>query len=157
MADFNLAVNKTLEKEGGYVNDPNDSGGETKYGISKRAFPNEDIKNLTIERAKELYNLHYWRLIEGDQIKDNLVATLIFDFAVNAGVKTAVILTQKALEATEDGLMGENTLRALNEADKDKFAAIFTNYKIARYVAICDKNPSQKIYFFGWVKRALEL
>ena len=51
---FYEIIEGVIEKEGGYVNDPDDPGGETKYGISKKAFPKEDIKNLTIVRAKDI-------------------------------------------------------------------------------------------------------
>jgi len=91
MADFNKCIGKTLAHEGGakYTNDPTDRGGETKYGISKRSYPQEDIKNLTEERAKELYKRDYWDRIRGDDIKDEAIAFNIFDCAVNMGVRTA--------------------------------------------------------------------
>ena len=57
MKDFNEIIEKVLEHEGGYVNDPKDLGGETKYGITKRFYPDIDIKNLTIEQAKEIIEL----------------------------------------------------------------------------------------------------
>ena len=52
---FNEIIEKVLEHEGGYVNDPHDAGGETNYGIAKRWYPNVDIKNLTKEQAKKIY------------------------------------------------------------------------------------------------------
>ena len=55
MAHFERAIDKTLAWEGGYVNDPKDPGGETKYGISKRAHPDVDIKNLSREKACAIY------------------------------------------------------------------------------------------------------
>ena len=57
---WKTAINHTLELEGGYVNDPNDSGGQTKYGISKKAYPDLDIPNLTIAQAMEIYRKDYW-------------------------------------------------------------------------------------------------
>ena len=57
---FDILVKKVLKHEGGYVNDPSDPGGETKYGISKRAFPDLDIKNLTEEQAILIYYDEYW-------------------------------------------------------------------------------------------------
>ncbi|KWT77357.1 glycosyl hydrolase 108 family protein [Candidatus Magnetominusculus xianensis] len=59
-AYYTAAVRFVLDAEGGYVNDPDDPGGETKYGISKRAYPSLDIKSLTIEDAKRLYRRDYW-------------------------------------------------------------------------------------------------
>ena len=57
MAEFKLAIPRVITNEGGYVNDPDDPGGETKYGISKRSYPALDIKNLTVEQATAIYLL----------------------------------------------------------------------------------------------------
>jgi lysozyme family protein len=78
-----------LRYEGGYVNHPEDPGGETKYGISKRSYPNEDIKNLTLERALQIYHENYWRAISGDDLIfiDSLA---IMDFAVHSGTTRAL-------------------------------------------------------------------
>ena len=64
--NFLRAVKEVLKIEGGYVNNPNDRGGETKYGISKRAYPNVDIKNLTLDKAKQIYYNDYWYNIKLD-------------------------------------------------------------------------------------------
>ncbi len=61
MADFRVSIQKTLVNEGGCVNDPVDPGGETNMGISKRQYPNLDIKNLTQEQAIEIYKEGYWK------------------------------------------------------------------------------------------------
>ena len=72
-------------KDGGYTNNPVDPGGETKYGISKRAHPNEDIKNLTPERALAIYDEEYWTKAGCDSIPFPL-NVVVFDSAVNCGV-----------------------------------------------------------------------
>ena len=69
---FDEIIDVVLEHEGGYVNDPTDTGGETKYGISKRAYPDEDIKELTVERAKELYKKDYWDRFKVESFPDRL-------------------------------------------------------------------------------------
>jgi hypothetical protein len=76
-----------FESEGDYVNDPKDPGGETKYGISKKAWPNLDIKNLTKEEAAVIYYKHYW-LFVADQLPWPL-NLCVFDTAVNQGTKKA--------------------------------------------------------------------
>ena len=70
--------------EAGYVADPQDPGGETKYGISKRRYPSEDIPNLTLERAKFLYQRDYWSTQGCDRLEWTQ-ALLVFDCAVNGG------------------------------------------------------------------------
>ncbi len=83
---FAKAMNFVFKWEGGYVNDPKDPGGETKYGISKRAYPDVDIKNLTKEAATEIYFEDYWLPTGCENMKDPALAMSVFDAAVNVGV-----------------------------------------------------------------------
>ncbi len=157
MADFEKAVTKTLIREGGakVVNVPNDPGGLTKYGISKRAYPNLDIANLTEEEAKAIYKRDYWDRIKGDLIEDQAVAENIFDTAVNMGVRTASRLVQLTVDVTPDGIIGKETLKAINKADAKSFLTEFTLAKIARYAHLCNKNKSLSKFLLGWINRAL--
>jgi lysozyme family protein len=98
---FERAFELVLGHEGGYVNDPQDPGGETKFGISKRAYPNEDIKALTVERARELYLRDYWLASGCEQVADEAMAILLFDCAVNQGVFRAKQIAGKAKSAVE--------------------------------------------------------
>lgn len=70
--------------EAGYVDDPQDPGGETKYGISKRRYPQEDIRNLTLERAQLLMRRDYWDCHDLDALEYGK-ALCVFDAAVNGG------------------------------------------------------------------------
>lgn len=85
---FDICVEHVLRWEGVYSNDPKDPGGETKYGISKRAYPDLDIKALTKEKAKGIYFVDYWQAVGADKMPDGL-NLLAFDTAVNCGVKRA--------------------------------------------------------------------
>lgn len=87
---FERAFDMVIGHEGGYVNDPNDPGGETKFGISKRAYPTLDIKSVTIEQAREIYLRDYWFTAGCDRIEDDAMAILVFDCAVNQGVSRAL-------------------------------------------------------------------
>ena len=156
MANFELAIQKTLENEGLLSNDLSDKGGITKFGISKTSYPDEDIPNLTLDRAKYLYKKDYWNPILGDQISSQEVAETLFDFAVNSGVGTSVKLAQRVIKVDDDGKMGTNTLKALNNFEPSSFIDKFTIAKIKRYRDICLKNPDQKKFFFGWINRALK-
>ena len=82
--NFEEAIKFILKWEGGYTNDPNDPGGETNFGISKRSYPHEDIKNMTIKRAKEIYYQNYWLKAECDKLPTPL-DVIVFDTAVNCG------------------------------------------------------------------------
>jgi lysozyme family protein len=158
MAEFSPAVTKTIRREGGatITDDPTDKGGLTKYGISQRAYPSVDIRNLSEAGAWEIYRRDYWDKVGGDDIKSQAVAETLFDFAVNAGPKTAIRICQDVLDISSDGIMGGVTTRRLNEVDAVHFIAAYALGKIARYVAICRKNPEQKKFLYGWILRALE-
>lgn len=155
MADFKKAIDKVLVNEGGYVNDPKDSGGETKFGISKRAYPNVDIKNLTTDEAKAIYKKDYWDKIKGDDIDDDLVAYEIFDTAVNMGARTSSKLAQIVVGAYPDGYIGAKTLEKINAMDVELLVSKFRLSKIARYLYLVKKRPSNKKYLYGWINRVM--
>lgn len=104
------------QHEGGYVNNPADPGGETKYGISRRSYPGEDIANMTLERAKEIYQRDYWGPAGCDALPD-VVKYEMFDMAVNTGVRQAVKILQRACGSPDDGVLGAHTLQALQSMD----------------------------------------
>ncbi|HFU77482.1 MAG TPA: hypothetical protein ENK68_03160 [Epsilonproteobacteria bacterium] len=156
MADFNKAIEKTLINEGGYVNDPQDRGGETNFGISKRSYPNVDIKNLTVAGAKEIYKRDYWDRIRGDEIQSQRVAFSLFDTAVNMGVRTASKLIQQCVGTHPDGKIGNITLAAVNKEDEEKLLLRFTLAKVARYTYLAKTRATNRRYLLGWISRALE-
>jgi lysozyme family protein len=145
---FLRAVGLVLKHEGGYVNDARDPGGETRYGISKRAYPNEDIANLTRERAIELYYKDYWLPIKGDSMSPS-VATVLFDMAVNMGVDRAIKLLQRTIKVKEDGVLGPVTLNEV--ARSVGVLAKLTTERVLAYTAI--KNFD--VYGRGWVNRSI--
>jgi Putative secretion activating protein len=108
-ADFDRAVALILAHEGGYANDPNDPGGETNFGISKRAYPTEDIAHLTADRAAAIYRRDYWTPLQCDALPWAL-AVQVFDHGVNAGCSGAVKLLQGSLGVADDGVIGPITL-----------------------------------------------
>ena len=103
--DFDIAFIRLMEHEGGIVNDPNDPGGLTKYGISQRSYPHLDIAALTLEDCKAIYKRDFWTRINADRLPDG-VAFQSFDFAVNSGIETAVRYLQRALGVADDGHWG---------------------------------------------------
>jgi lysozyme family protein len=92
---FDKAFEIVVGLEGGYVNHPLDPGGETKFGISKRAYPHLNIKTLTLEKAKSIYKKDYWDAAECSLLEPAL-ALLYFDFAVNSGVGAARQMLKEA-------------------------------------------------------------
>lgn len=130
MANFNLAIDKVIKSEGGYIYDPDDAGGETIFGISRRANPNwlgwkivdkvkkehpVDYKKLLnnnielLNKAKLLYKQKYWDVMELDDIPSQKLAFQMFDTAVNMGVSKAISITQRLLGMTATGKWNEET------------------------------------------------
>jgi len=102
---FDEVFDRTIDHEGSYVNDPNDPGGETNWGISRRSYPDVNIKALTRDGAKEIYRRDFWLRISGDKLPDSVTFQL-FDFAVNSGIETAVRYLQRAIGVADDGHWG---------------------------------------------------
>lgn len=118
--NFDVAIERILSHEGGYVNHPSDPGGETKWGISKRSYPNLNIKELTREQAKEIYKRDFWDKINGDALYDG-VAFQALDFAVNSGIGTAIRYLQRALGVADDGHFGpvsQAAAKSMSESDQ---------------------------------------
>jgi len=116
---FDLAFDRLMGSEGSYVNNPSDPGGETNWGISKRSYPNVDVKNLTREEAKAIYLRDFWTRINGDEMYDG-VAFQVFDFAVNSGIETAIRKLQAAVGVADDGHWGpvsKARVAAMTESD----------------------------------------
>jgi lysozyme family protein len=156
---FERAVKRVLEFEGGYSNDPVDAGGETKFGISKRSYPNVDIKNLTIEDAKFIYYRDFWEPQLYRDFESAELAEKVFDLAVNVGTNRAHTLLQRALRAVgspvkEDGVLGKITLAAVNSANETALLAALRSEAAGYYRSIVTKNAGQNRFINGWLKRA---
>ena len=116
MSFFSAAFAIIVGAEGGYVDDPRDPGMATKYGISKRSYPNEDIANLTLERAQEIYQRDFWDKLNCDGMTWEL-ALITFDTAVNQGIGTARTIQSKSSDTVQ--FMAE---RALHYAQLPTFS-----------------------------------
>ena len=157
MKDFNEIIKKVLEHEGGYVNDPKDLGGETKYGITKRFYPDVDIKNLTIEQAVEIYKKDYWDKNKVESLPQNLWH-IYFDMCVNMGKRTAVKVLQRAAvnkgrKIEVDGGLGPMTIGALKGVELDRVRA----FRVKYYVDLITARPEQEKFYLGWFRRATEV
>lgn len=148
MSTYDIAFANVIGNEGGYVNDPNDPGGETKFGISKRAYPNTDIANLTIGDAKALYLRDYWLPLNADDLPEG-VAVELFDMAVNMGVKTAIKVLQKALGTEPDGIIGPQTRAAIMNADQAKLLRRLYAHRLITYTSM----SLWHLYGAGWTNR----
>lgn len=145
-----------LSAEGGEVDDPDDRGGHTRYGISANAYPDEDIANLTEARARHLYERDYWCKGHCPEMPAR-IALAHFDACVNHGVGRANRLLQKALGVRVDGLIGPVTLGAVRKAARERLLVQMLGRRAMFYAAIVRNDSSQAKYLRGWLLRTYRL
>jgi len=151
-SSFDKAFELTLGHEGGYVNNPSDPGGATKYGITEKVARASgytgSMASLPLELAKDIYKTQYWNTIKGDNLP-NRVAEELFDTAVNHGVKQAVIFAQKAVGTTADGILGSKTLSAIQAMPVDVFLRKFNGARLTFYTNL----STWSVFGKGWARR----
>lgn len=145
---FQKAMLRTKLNEGGYINDKDDRGGETNMGITKKYYPDEDIKNLTRERANAILYRDYWLKYKINTLPAE-ISDIVFDDAVVQGPGTAIKNLQKALKVKADGIIGPQTLNALKEADYQKIKKQFSDNANAVEDEYQKNDASQKKYEKG--------
>jgi lysozyme family protein len=149
--DFPRALEVVLKLEGGYSDDPRDSGGKTQYGITEkvaRAFGYAgEMQKLPLEVAENIYRSGYWNNCKCDQLPYPL-SLYVFDCAVNQGSDAAKKLLQAALGVKQDGLIGAVTLAAARKSGSET-AALFMAGRALRYTG----TRGFDVYGKGWLKR----
>lgn len=153
---FILAAEGSFRPDGGYVIHPSDPGGETKHGISKRAYPNEDIRHLTQERAVFLYHRDYWRAAHCHEWPSG-VGLAVLDAAVQHGYRTAIELLQEVAGVKPDGLVGPKTRAAVQGADPEWLIARLALRRARLYARILRNKPAQGVFIEGWHNRLRDL
>lgn len=157
---FDEAFKRMIGHEGRFTNDRNDRGNwttgvigkgdlkGTKYGISAMTYPDLDIRNLTLEKAKNIYKRDWWDKINADQI-DPAIIFQVWDFAVNAGIGTAKRKLQKAVGVAEDGIIGKQTIQAINNTELNDVLMKFNAERLRYYTSLSTWN----LYGKGWTLR----
>ena len=184
MADFKLSYLKVMDHEGGYVNHPNDRGGETYKGIARKRNPNwkgwpiiDSIKGtnkfelkldndeLLQMEVRNYYKLNYWDSLNLDYVKAQAVADEVFDISVNMGPGTAGSTLQQALnllnrnqkdfpDLPTTGTVGPQTLKTINLYNNEAaLVKTLNGIQFGKYRNICQADPSQEVFFLGWLKR----
>lgn len=157
---FQEAIEIVLTHEGGYVNHPNDPGGETNFGITKRNYPDLDIRNLTRDQAKAIYENDYWNRNGIGNLPD-AIRLQLFDMAVNMGAKSASTVLQKALSRMlneivgVDGVVGAKTMQAVSTAiSRPKELNLWIAHERKNYyVALVLRRPQMSVFLKGWIAR----
>ncbi len=174
MAKFESAIPITLKFEGGWVNNPADPGGETNYGISMLMVRREgmtpamlgipdfnpgSMKLMTEATAKDIYKKIFWDKPKYGLINDDIVATKIFDCAVNCGPGRAHKMAQKVAnklgqKIAEDGALGPASFAAINACDPKQFLQAMAAEMLAYYNNLVLLHPSLGVFLHNWTKRA---
>ena len=167
-ADIRPALSNTFGHEGGYQNDPDDSGNYangvrvgTKFGIAAKSYPKEDIRNLTIERAAFIYKNDFWGASRCDEWKSQIVAENYFELAVNAGQGSAARLIQRAANRAAwpaapiavDGKIGPATVKRINSVNQELLIVHFFGMGYAHYEKVVIANPIKAKYMRPWALR----
>ncbi len=145
------AINRVLANEGGLVDDPNDPGGLTNWGWALHENPDltaDQIRSMTRDQAAARYKARFWDPMTLDG-EDPAVAYQLLDFAVNAGMGTAIRTCQSVIGVAPDGNFGPLSHAALQRMPTAKFMVAFAAAKI-RYYTKLSTFPKEGI---GWMNR----
>lgn len=148
MNNFQIGIERILGHEGGYVNDPKDPGGETKFGISKRSYPNINIAALTRDDAIEIYRRDFWNPLKADRFSFG-VAYQLLDSAINSGLGQTIRFLQRALGVADDGIFGPHSLEASMKMSETDQLFIF----IAERLEFMTKLKNWPVHGKGWALR----
>ena len=170
--NFENAVKKVIEMEGGYNDIKEDRGGATNYGISLGFLRSQgedidgngdvdwvDVKNLTEKEAILLYKKYFWNQLYDDL--ERAVAEKVFTVGVNMGSRIGVKLLQRALNSmglkvSEDGIIGDQTIAATKRTSIEKILIYFVDAQLNYYISIVKRRPEQIKFLRGWKNRAFE-
>lgn len=160
---FEQAFERLIGHEGKFTDDKNDRGNwttgiigkgilkGTKFGISAMTYPDLDIKNLTLEKAKEIYKRDWWDKLNADSL-DTAIVFQVWDFAINAGMGTAKRKLQKSIGMAEDGIIGPLTLKAIQKADLNDILMKFNAERLKHYTSL----STWPRYGKGWTLRVAQ-
>jgi len=151
MSRFDDIFERVIGHEGGYSSDVNDPGGETKFGISKRAYPKLNIRDLTLEDAKVIYQTDYWDKIMGPALPVP-IDEFVFDFAVNSGVQAAATALQGAVGALRDGSIGPKTIEAVKRTPGRNILRLL----FVERAMVFALSPKDNLYGRGWFARLFD-
>jgi lysozyme family protein len=150
---FEKAMKFVRVVEGGKFNHPNDPGGFTNMGLTQRDYPNLDLHNLTRKQADEIFYRDYWKKSAAGKLPCPVFISY-FDSVVNTGASRANKILQKALGVKQDGIIGPQTLKAINEHKNPKQLALAAaDEKQNFYLRLINKNSKFKSFKKGWARR----
>lgn len=161
MAKAELLKPFILRWEGGFADDPLDRGGATNKGITIGTFRNfygkdatvEQLKNITDEQWLHIFKSGYWDKWKADNIENQSIANIVVDWAWGSGAATSIKQVQKILGVAVDGIVGDDTLTAINIAGQRSLFVKIHNRRIEFVENIVKRDPSQARFLKGWKNR----
>ena len=157
--NYETCLEMILHHEGGYVDHPDDPGGETNLGVTKKVYEEwggtKDMKDLEVEDVAPIYRKNYWDRIKADDMPSGL-DLCVFDFGVNAGTGRAAKFLQRLVDTTVDGGIGPNSLRAINEhVSRWSIEQTIDDYQAERQ-KYYEKLKTFETFGRGWTRRVQE-
>lgn len=157
---YDEALRRILIHEGGYTNDAADPGGPTNFGITIHDFQMylnpkgtaADVKNLTVDQAKVIYKKHYADPLRYDDLPAGL-DYCVLDYGVNSGISRSAKVLQRFVNTTPDGIIGPNTLAAVNRADPSTLINDMCNERLA----FLQRLRTWSVFGRGWGRRVREV
>ena len=160
-------LTELIQREGGYVNHPQDRGGPTNYGITlptlsewrQRPATLEDIRSLTVDEARTIYRHRYVEAPGFDRIEDGALKALLVDCGVHHGLGRArlwVRTLQKLGGLQADGIIGPATLAAIAHVGADRVRRELLKLRGHFIAGLLQRNPSQRVFAAGWLNRLME-
>jgi lysozyme family protein len=147
---FQFAIERVLGHEAGYVNNPEDPGGETKWGISKRTYPHLNIKDLTREDAIAIYEKDFWEPIHAaNAIFTDALDYQLLDSAVNSGISQSIRFLQRAIGVADDGHFGPHSKEILAQVEATDVVFLF----LAERLEFMTKLKNWPNASRGWARR----
>ncbi|WP_109859537.1 glycoside hydrolase family 108 protein [Aggregatibacter segnis] len=152
---FQQIFDRLIGHEGGYVNDPQDPGGETNWGVTKRTAQANgytgNMKTMTRQQAYEIYRRAFWLRYNCEQMPD-AVAYQFFDAAVNHGFGNASRMLQRAVGVLDDGIIGKYSLEAINRNPISDTLMVLNGERLNFYTRLKNFDRFGK----GWVNRVAQ-
>jgi lysozyme family protein len=173
MSDFNDAIPTVLRREGGFVDNPNDPGGATNFGVSARWLQSKGlleqleegdktqdevmaIRSMTKEQAMGFYKAYWWDFYKYQDLQSQPVATKVFDTAVNMGASRSHRILQKIVGVPQDGVLGAKSFAEANAMSPSVLIVNFQSAQAQFYRGLVAKNPKLQEFLTGWLNRAYD-
>ena len=164
MANYRNLIPIILNLEGGFSNNSSDSGGATMKGVTLSTYKDfcrmkgkpeptvRELRNISDKEWEEIFKLLYWDKWQADKINNQSIANFLVDWLWNSG-KYGIVIPQKVLNVTQDGVVGKVTLWAINSSNQRHLFSLLKAARLEYVRELVNKNQSQQKFLKGWENR----